>query len=133
MPQVLLQLLHEDRRYKLDAYLFVRDALAYAHDVMEMGGLADSPSASEESGRHVTGQQLCEAMRRFALEQYGMLAKVVLNSWGLYSTGDFGEVVYNLIRVEMLKQSESDRREDFDDVFDFDDAFQHEFQITVQE
>jgi len=88
----------------------------------------------EESARpqrHVTGQELCEAIRRYALEQYGYMAKTVLNSWGVYSTGDFGEIVYNLIRIGQMRKTPQDRREDFDDVYQFDTAFESEFRITL--
>ena len=33
--------------------------------------------------KHVSGQELCEAIREYALLQYGYLAKTVLNSWGI--------------------------------------------------
>jgi uncharacterized repeat protein (TIGR04138 family) len=56
---------------------------------------------------------------------------VVLNSWGISSTSDFGEIVYSLIRIERMKRSKSDRREDFDDVFDFEEAFQRGYRITI--
>ena len=55
------------------------------------------------------------------------MAKVVLNSWGLRTTGDFGEIVYNLIGIGMMKKSKTDRREDFDDVFDFDEELRDPF------
>jgi uncharacterized repeat protein (TIGR04138 family) len=58
------------------------------------------------------------------------MSKVVLNRWGVRETGDFGNIVYNLIDVKLMKKSEDDRREDFNDVYDFDDAFQRQFQIT---
>jgi uncharacterized repeat protein (TIGR04138 family) len=77
----------------------------------------------------LTGQQLCEAARVYAQRQYGYLAKLVLNGWGIASTRDLGEIVYNLIRVREMKKSDSDRIEDFDQVYDFDDAFVHQFQI----
>ena len=64
------------------------------------------PAAGEEGERHITGQQLCEAIRKYALEQYGFMAKTVLNSWGVFSTGDFGEIVYNLIRIKHMKRSD---------------------------
>ena len=53
----------------------------------------------EQSPRHITGQQLCEACRLYAIEQYGYLSKMVLANWGIHSTSDFGEIVYNLIRI----------------------------------
>ena len=59
-----------------------------------------------------------------------MMAKVVLNNWGVEKTGDFGDLVYNLIDIGLMKKSKDDRREDFDDVYDFQQAFEEQFQIT---
>jgi uncharacterized repeat protein (TIGR04138 family) len=133
-----VKLLEEDRRYKIEAYAFVFDALSYAQDELELG--KESPSEpsefieeeEEESGgphKHVSGQELCEAIRQFALEQYGYMAKTVLNSWGVYATSDFGEIVFNLIRIGKMRKTPKDRREDFDKVYDFDVAFEREFEI----
>ncbi|RIK78934.1 MAG: hypothetical protein DCC67_11110 [Planctomycetota bacterium] len=123
----IAELLRRDRRYHFDAYVFVFEALRYAQEKMGLG--AEAP-ADEQAERHVTGQQLCEAMRRYAHEQYGYLAKQVLNHWGVRSTSDFGEIVFNLIKIGQMKKTADDRREDFDDVFDFDEGFQHSFQIS---
>lgn len=134
----LVELVRQDRRYKLEAYLFVFEALQYAQEVLGMG--TESPSEpvqeapqSEDEGelqRHVTGQELCEAIRRYALEQFGLMAKTVLNSWGVRTTSDFGEIVFNLIRIGRMRKTPDDRREDFDGVFDFDTAFRTEFRIS---
>ena len=133
MPHPFEQVLEQDTRYSVEAYAFICEALAYARDVLGMGGKEDIPASSPKQGRerHITGQQLCEASRRMALERYGMMAKVVLNSWGVYKTGDLGELVYNLIRVEQMSKSAEDRREDFDDLFDFQKAFQDNFDFSV--
>jgi uncharacterized repeat protein (TIGR04138 family) len=56
------------------------------------------------------------------------MAKTVLNSWGIHTTGDFGEIVYYLIRIREMRKSKSDKREDFDDQFDFKDAFDPRFE-----
>ena len=128
MTHPLISVLKRDRRYKFEAYEFVREALTYAQTVMQMeGGEPVSPQLPDE--RHLTGQQLCEASRQYAIDQFGLLAKVVLNEWGIQSTGDLGEIVYNMIDAELMKKSAGDRREDFDDVFDFATAFEEEFQI----
>lgn len=124
--QSFLNLLREDPRYTGEAYQFIRDALGFAQEVLKLG---ESRTEQREEC-HLTGQELCEAIRLYALEQYGLLAKVVLNSWGLRSTSDFGEVVYNLIRIGRMKKSPSDRREDFDNCYDFDQAFAREFQLV---
>jgi uncharacterized repeat protein (TIGR04138 family) len=126
----ILQLLQEDTRYKLEAYQFVREALEYAHRILGWGSA--TPAEDEPPPEsHVTGQQLCEAIRQYAREQFGYLAKVVLNNWGIHSTGDFGEIVYNLIGINEMKKSATDRREDFDGVYDFDQAFLRDFAITL--
>jgi uncharacterized repeat protein (TIGR04138 family) len=136
----IAKLLKEDRRYKIDAYAFVFEALNYAHNRLGMG--TDRPAETEEepeegtgreTERHLTGQQLCEAIRLYALEQYGYMAKTVLNSWGVTKTGDFGEIVFNLIGIGQMRKTPDDRREDFDNVFDFDTDLQERFKISQPE
>jgi uncharacterized repeat protein (TIGR04138 family) len=134
----IVQMLRQDRRYTLEAYSFVGESLAYAQHVLGMGGQStgegeEDVDPDEQFERHLTGQQLCEAIRLYALEQFGYMAKVVLNSWGVHCTGDFGEIVYNWIRIGEMKKSDNDRREDFDDVYDFDEAFLQHFEITIPE
>jgi uncharacterized repeat protein (TIGR04138 family) len=134
----IARLLEEDRRYPFEAYVFIFEALHYAQNVLNMG--ADVPSdpappetAEEddsEAKHHVTGQELCEAIRRFALEQYGYMAKTVLNNWGIHNTGDFGEIVFNLIRIGQMRKTPSDTRVDFESIYDFDTAFRQGFKIT---
>jgi uncharacterized repeat protein (TIGR04138 family) len=108
LAQAIAQLVREDRRYSFEAYAFLFEALQYAQNVLEMG--AESPGEPAEQGqeaspqRHVTGQELCEAIRHFALDQYGYMAKTVLNNWGIHGTGDFGEMVYNLIRIGHMQR-----------------------------
>jgi len=143
----IARLLRRDRRYKLEAYAFLFDALEYAHNSLGLGkethvdeieppqAEVEEPETPDEPGsrpeRHVTGQELCEAARRYALEQYGLMAKCVLNSWGIRKTGDFGEIVYNLIKIGRMRKTKNDRREDFDDVYDFDQALTQDFRITL--
>lgn len=133
-PHPIFQLLQRDPRYKLEAYQFVRDALAYAQDELGMG----RPQAIREdeeppADAHLTGQQLSEAIRSLALEQFGLMARVVLDSWGIHSTADFGDIVYNLIDIGLMKKSATDRREDFNDVYDFEEAFDRQFKISPPE
>lgn len=128
----LAELLRRDKRFHFDAYVFVFDALRYAHEQLGMGkspgSLDDTVVADEtEEERHITGQQLCEAIRLYALKQYGGLSKSVLNHWGVQTTSDFGEIVFNLIAIGQMRKTDNDRREDFDGVFDFCDAFRDSF------
>lgn len=135
----LAKLLKRDTRYKFDAYVFVFEALNFAHDVLGMG--QDRPEEEEEpkparpkgkrkTERHLTGQQLCEAIRLYAADQYGLMAKPVLNSWGVRTTGDFGNIVFNLIEAGQMRKTKQDRLDDFNDVFDFEEAFVRDFKIT---
>ena len=132
----LAEIAKQDGRYTVDAYLFVQQSLVYAQ--YELGvrprpfGLEGEEDLDEPSPEaHLTGQQLCEAIRMYAAELYGLMAKVVLNSWGVKTTGDFGEIVYKLIELGEMTKSNSDRREDFDDLYDFQDAFQRDYEITI--
>lgn len=138
----MTRLLRDDRRYKFEAYQFVREGLDFAQEVMKFGAEEETEDPAEEpkksrsrkkSARHVTGQQLCHALKQYAVKQYGLMAKLVLNSWGLKRTGDFGEIVYNLISIGAMSKSKRDRKEDFENVFDFDQAFIKEFVITAEE
>lgn len=123
----IIELLQQDLRYHIEAYQFVREALAYAQETLKM------PRQGAEGEHHITGQQLCEAIRQYALDQYGYMALTVLNNWGVHRTGDFGEIVYNLIRIKHMKKSDSDRREDFDDVYEFATAFEPVFELTSKD
>ncbi|HEX7378622.1 MAG TPA: Minf_1886 family protein [Pirellulales bacterium] len=144
--QKIVELVEEDRRYRFEAYAFVFETLAHAHKVLGLSaakssetskGKKSKPKRAREEPRgqepssenHLTGQQLCEALRLYALEQYGYMAKCVFNNWGVRSTGDFGEIVYNLIRIGEMHKTKDDRREDFDDVYDFDTALRQDFRI----
>jgi uncharacterized repeat protein (TIGR04138 family) len=141
-PQkAFLDLLRRDRRYRPEAYQFLWEALHFAQEELKMGsprvselaGGHENPFAQHKAERHVSGPELCEAARQYALRQYGLLAKTVLNSWGITSTSDFGEIVFNLIRIGHMRKTKEDRREDFDNVYDFDAAIEQEFRITIPE
>lgn len=141
-PQkAFLDLLKEDRRYRAEAYQFVWESLNFAQEELKMGalrvseatGTSEEPAESQKEECHVSGQQLCEAIRQYALRQYGLMAKTVLNSWGVSSTSDFGELVFNLIRIGHMRKTNEDRREDFENAYDFETAFEQEFRITMPE
>ena len=133
--QAMRQLLSEDTRFRIEAYQFIREALQYANEnPEELPEEDEEDTAISSTGtRHVTGGQLCHACRRYALEQYGYLARMVLDTWGIHSTSDLGDLVYNLIRIGQMRKSESDQREDFDEVFDFETAFEPEFELALSD
>jgi len=99
--------------FPIEAFIFLNEGLAYtAHAV-------HGKRQHAEQDRHVSGQQLCEGLRDFAFQKYGMLAGTVLQHWGITSTRDFGAMVYSLIAAGMMGKSESDSQEDFCEVYDF--------------
>ncbi len=108
----------EDPRFDRSAYAFVRDGLEYA--VKE---LKKRDAARARQSKHVSGSELSVGLRDYALEQFGPMAETVLHAWGVRETIHFGDIVYNLIDYGVFSKTESDRREDFADVFTFHDAF----------
>jgi uncharacterized repeat protein (TIGR04138 family) len=142
----IYQLVKQDPRYPAEAYHFVREAMAYASDLFELGGDPheadvepeiipdeeldfDSSLHQSRRERHLTGQQLCEAIRQYALNQFGYMAKVVLTSWGVDKTDCFGDIVFNMIDIGLMKKSEKDRKSHFNGVFDFNEEFDSKFDI----
>ncbi len=108
----------EDNRFDRQAYNFVR--LGLDHTVKE---LRKKDAAGTGRMRHVSGQELLEGLRVYALEQFGPMAKTVFDSWGVRRCRDFGDIVFNLIEYKVFSKTEGDRREDFGELYDFDEAF----------
>jgi uncharacterized repeat protein (TIGR04138 family) len=105
----------KDPRYQREAYLFVREALDHTQKTI----------GKDARGRirHVTGQELLTGIREFALQQFGPMAKMLLQEWGVHCCADFGEIVFNMIAVGWLAKTEKDSRTDFQDGYDFEEAF----------
>ena len=81
------------------------------------------PSRSEKGGRHVSGGELLEGLRAYALDQFGPLSMTVLNAWGITRCRDFGDIVFNLIEYNVFSKTSNDKPEDFDEGFGFQEAF----------
>jgi uncharacterized repeat protein (TIGR04138 family) len=120
---IVASICKEDARFDRKAYDFVR--LGLEHTVKE---LRKKDSSRAERSRHVSGSELLEGLRAYALDQYGPLAKTVLNAWGIRRCRDFGDIVFNLIEYNVFSKTDNDRREDFSDIFDFEEAFVKPFQ-----
>lgn len=107
---VLKEILNKDKRYAAEAYGFAFEALDFT--IKKIG-----------KRRHVTGQELLEGIRQYALKQFDMLAKMVFNSWGIYHTEDFGEIVFTLVDAGLMGKTDKDIKEDFKNGYKFDEAF----------
>jgi uncharacterized repeat protein (TIGR04138 family) len=121
-----LRLLSErNGRYRINAYLFVLTGL---DDTLKR---LNRHNAKEAVDRHVTGQELALGLRDFALAEFGPSARMVLTHWGIKSTLDFGNIVYDLISVGLMGKSESDKLEDFKEVYDFEKELETGYRFNV--
>jgi len=100
----------DDLRYKPDAYEFVLEGLNFTQTKLKRQA-------------HVSGSELAQGLRDYAINQYGALAYRVLLHWGISQTKDFGNIVFNMIEKKLLSRAEEDSLADFNDVYDFKAAF----------
>lgn len=110
MDQIRLR----EKRFHEHAYLFVLAALEFHQSKLT-------------SRRHVDGRELAIACRDLALHRYGVMARMVLEHWGLRCSGDIGDVVFTLVDLNLLMSLPTDSRTDFANVFDFAEAFEVEY------
>jgi uncharacterized repeat protein (TIGR04138 family) len=113
------QILARDSRYTREAYLFVREALDYTQRLV----------GKETRGqiRHVSGQELLDGIRQFALNQFGPMTVTVFEEWGVRNCRDFGEIVFNMVESSLLAKTEKDTRDDFQNGYDFTETFRKPF------
>jgi len=108
--QEIEQLCNKDKRYSADAYEFVMHALHFTQKKLKREG-------------HITGRELSEGLKDYAIGQYGPMSKTVLNHWGIFKTQDFGNIVFNMVQAGLLAKQPQDSIEDFREVYDFEGAF----------
>jgi len=117
-------IVRDDPRFQREAYEFVWHALERTIQELHGGGRRGTET-------HVTPEQLLEGIRALALEEFGLLARSVLASWGVHRTEDLGEIVFNMVDHELLSRQETDTREGFRDGYDFETVFEKEYEIPV--
>jgi uncharacterized repeat protein (TIGR04138 family) len=113
-------------RYPIEAFHFIQQGLGHTVEKIH-GGLTD-PRAN----RHVTGQDLCEGLREFALLKWGLMARTVLRYWNINSTFDFGRIVFAMIDFGLMDRTAQDTIDDFREVYDFKTAFESDYRISLQ-
>lgn len=113
--QAVEAILERDPRFAPEAYALVRESLNHTLDM----------HSREQKGEthHLRGPDLLQGFRRYLLEQYGPMVPTILDNWGITCTRDVGEIVFHLIEEEVFSQSDDDKIEDFENVFDFHSAF----------
>jgi uncharacterized repeat protein (TIGR04138 family) len=118
VPDPLQEVVEKDPRYAIEAYLFTYEALPGAQQLFKRE-------------RHVSGKELLEGIKVLARERFGLMAKQVLNSWGVRTTDDFGNIVFNLVNAEILSRTEEDTVEEFHAVYDFEQEFVRNYNISA--
>lgn len=114
MDQIRLR----EKRFHEGAYLFLLAALEFCQ-------------ARLPERRHISGRELAVACRDLAIERYGVMARLVLDHWGVRSSADFGDIVFTLVDLGLLISQPNDSRDDFTGVFDFEETFEREYPWTT--
>ena len=112
-------------RYHRDGYIFLRDALDFT--------TKQQKKIKGVSVRHVTGPELLDGVRQYALKEFGPMVMTVFDSWGIQSCEDIGHMVFNLIGAGVFGKTEEDSIKDFKNVYDFEEAFVRPFAPTKAE
>lgn len=112
--------------YPLEAFIFVQRGLEYTVTMIH----GDGADPDDPASRHVSGRSLCEGLRQFAVQQYGLLARTVLTKWHIDSCEDFGKIVFAMVDAKLLAKTDEDGIEDFRNAFHFDDAFDETLSFT---
>jgi uncharacterized repeat protein (TIGR04138 family) len=124
--KLLEEVVDEVGLYPRDAYIFVQDGLGYTVNKIH-GGRKKAPGS-----RHVSGQDLCNGLREFALHRWGLMAGAVLDRWNVRRTLDFGKIVFALVDKGLMQKTDEDELDDFRDVYDFKSAFEAGYRIEMK-
>jgi len=117
--EALDQIVATDTRFQRDAYVFMREALDFTQKLI----------GKENQGkvRHVSGKELLDGLRQYALAQFGPMTITVFEEWGVHQCKDFGDIVFNMVEIGLLAKTDKDTRDDFQSGYDFTDAFRKPF------
>ena len=116
---VLNKMVEQNPRYHRDAYLFLREALEFTQKAIG--------KSNKNQVRHITGQELLNGIREYALAVFGPMTTTVLEEWGIKSCEDFGNMVFQMIENNLLRKTDQDRPEDFKNGYSFEEAFRKPF------
>jgi uncharacterized repeat protein (TIGR04138 family) len=100
----------QDSRYYPEAYEFVMEALNFSQKKFK-------------KSKHISGEELLAGIRALLLKKFGPMAMPVLQHWGIKSTDDFGNIVYNLVENQVLAKDSHDHYDSFKNAYDFGEVF----------
>ncbi|HHT9110282.1 MAG TPA: Minf_1886 family protein [Candidatus Brocadiaceae bacterium] len=118
------EIIKKDPRYSPQAYQFMFEALDFTIHM-----LGKSQHKTSDIERHVTGKQLLEGVRQFAIKNFGYMALTVFEQMGIKQDEDFGNVVFNLVESGLMGKTENDTREDFKNIYDLKKVFDEDFKF----
>ncbi len=107
---LVLNICARDNRYHPESYEFVMEALSFSQKKLK-------------KSKHVSGPELLNGIKALMLNKFGPMAMAVLNYWGIKTTDDFGNIVFNLVEYKILSKDEQDNYESFKNAYDFDEVF----------
>lgn len=113
--RALEKILYREPRFEPEAFEFLKEALDFT--------VSDEFSLRIHNQRHVSAKELLLGFKEFALKEYGCMASTLLSEWGINSCSDVGDMVFLLIDEQVFGRQDSDKREDFIEVYDFTEAF----------
>ncbi len=117
--EVVSELAAKNPRFHRDAFIFVRQGIEFTQKKITKGGKAKA--------RHISGPELLEGMKEFALEEFGPMAITVLEEWGIRKCEDFGEIVFIMVENGLLSKTQEDSKDDFTNGYTFEAAFREPF------
>jgi uncharacterized repeat protein (TIGR04138 family) len=137
METKLLEVAAKDPRYAYEAYEFIFKAMDHAQAKLghnRSGDQRRSGDADDEAAApHLKSRELLEGIRSLALLEFGLMARTVFQMWGVRSTLDFGQIIFNLVEADLITKTDDETPADFRDVFDFDEALVQGYTIPLDE
>jgi len=117
--QSVVAILKRDQRFDPQAYFFLKEALDFT-----LKRIAETNGGQP---RHVSGPELLTGFRDFSLDQFGPMASTLMTEWGVRKCQDVGDMVFLLIDEQVFGKQDTDRPEDFSEVFDFEESLVQPF------
>jgi len=119
--KVIETIIEKDDRFDKGAYYFIRKALDFTVQELHDQG-------KKRENFHVTGKELLEGIRKYALDQCGPMTYTVFTDWKVNNCEDFGSIVFNLVETGIFGKTKDDNIHDFTDGYDFSEAFVKPFE-----
>ena len=121
-PVDLVDLARASGGYDPSAFLFIGEGLRHA------ARRSGKDAATSDEARHLSAGELVEGVLDLATDRFGLMADMVLRSWGLIRSEDVGRVTFLLIEHGIFSKQPNDRLDDFAGGPDFSAAIRARFQ-----